>query len=97
MIARHICVNLGRKFGAHGDPRGAKKVIVRRALPRQAAGGARYILNIGGVSDAVFSVVAAFLRDDADRFVAEFEAIELWVLKRPRRISLCRGRFAELG
>jgi 60 kDa SS-A/Ro ribonucleoprotein len=35
------------------------------------------ILNIGGFSDAVFQVVAAFLEDDANRFVAEVEAIEL--------------------
>jgi 60 kDa SS-A/Ro ribonucleoprotein len=35
------------------------------------------ILNIGGFSDAVFKVVAAFLRDDANRFVAEVDAIEL--------------------
>jgi 60 kDa SS-A/Ro ribonucleoprotein len=35
------------------------------------------ILNLGGFSDAVFSVVASFLADDADRFVAEVEAIEL--------------------
>jgi 60 kDa SS-A/Ro ribonucleoprotein len=35
------------------------------------------ILNIGGFSDAVFSVVASFLGDDAGRFVAEVEAIEL--------------------
>ncbi len=35
------------------------------------------ILNIGGFSDAVFSVVAAFLADDGGRFVAEVEAVEL--------------------
>ncbi len=35
------------------------------------------ILNVGGFSDAVFSVVAAFLSDDAARFVAEVESIEL--------------------
>ena len=35
------------------------------------------ILNIGGFSDAVFSVVAAFLGDETDRFVAEVESIEL--------------------
>ena len=35
------------------------------------------ILNVGGFSDAVFSVVAAFLSEDAGRFVAEVEAIEL--------------------
>ena len=35
------------------------------------------ILNIGGFSDAVFSVVASFLDDQADRFVTEVEAIAL--------------------
>jgi 60 kDa SS-A/Ro ribonucleoprotein len=35
------------------------------------------ILNIGGFSDAVFNVVAAFLGDDTARFVAEVESIEL--------------------
>ena len=35
------------------------------------------ILNVGGFSDAVFSVVAAFLADDANRFVTEVESIEL--------------------
>jgi 60 kDa SS-A/Ro ribonucleoprotein len=35
------------------------------------------ILNIGGFSDAVFQVVASYLGDDAGRFVAEVEAIEL--------------------
>jgi 60 kDa SS-A/Ro ribonucleoprotein len=35
------------------------------------------ILNIGGFSDAVFSVVAAFLAEDTGRSVAEVEAVEL--------------------
>jgi 60 kDa SS-A/Ro ribonucleoprotein len=35
------------------------------------------VLNVGGFSDAVFSVVAAFLADDSGRFVAEVEAVEL--------------------
>jgi len=35
------------------------------------------ILNIGGFSDAVFDTVASFLGDDAQRFVAEVESIEL--------------------
>lgn len=33
------------------------------------------ILNVGGFSDAVFSVVASFLNEDAGRFVAEVEAV----------------------
>ena len=35
------------------------------------------ILNIGGFSDAVFSVVASFLGGETNRFVAEVEAVEL--------------------
>jgi 60 kDa SS-A/Ro ribonucleoprotein len=35
------------------------------------------ILNVGGFSDAVFRVVASFLGEDAGRFVAEVEAVEL--------------------
>jgi 60 kDa SS-A/Ro ribonucleoprotein len=35
------------------------------------------VLNVGGFSDAVFGVVAAFLSDDNERFVTEVEAIEL--------------------
>ncbi|MCA9106429.1 MAG: TROVE domain-containing protein [Planctomycetales bacterium] len=35
------------------------------------------ILNIGGFSDAVFHVVASYLSNDAARFVAEVESIEL--------------------
>jgi 60 kDa SS-A/Ro ribonucleoprotein len=35
------------------------------------------VLNVGGFSDAVFSVVAAFLADDASRFVTDVEAVEL--------------------
>jgi 60 kDa SS-A/Ro ribonucleoprotein len=35
------------------------------------------VLNVGGFSDAVFSVVAAFLADDNGRLIAEVEAVEL--------------------
>lgn len=35
------------------------------------------ILNVGGFSDAVFQVIAAFLENDADRFVQQVEAINL--------------------
>jgi 60 kDa SS-A/Ro ribonucleoprotein len=35
------------------------------------------ILNIGGFSDAVFDLIAAFLTSDASRFVAEVEAVTL--------------------
>ncbi len=35
------------------------------------------ILNVGGFSDAVFDVLAAFLECDASRFVSEIEAVTL--------------------
>jgi len=35
------------------------------------------ILNVGGFSDSVFQVVASFLEDDGNRFVAEIDAIKL--------------------
>ena len=35
------------------------------------------ILNIGGFSDAVFNVVASYLSDDSNHFVAEVESVEL--------------------
>jgi len=35
------------------------------------------ILNVGGFSDGAFSVVATFFTEDAGRFLAEVEAIEL--------------------
>lgn len=35
------------------------------------------ILNVVGFSDAVFHVLASYVSDDANRFVAELESIEL--------------------
>jgi 60 kDa SS-A/Ro ribonucleoprotein len=35
------------------------------------------VLNIGGFSDAVFNVVAAFVEDRPERFLGEVEAVEL--------------------
>jgi len=35
------------------------------------------VLNVGGFSDAVFNVVAAYLGDDGERFVTEVEAVEV--------------------
>jgi hypothetical protein len=40
-------------------------------------GLSHHILNVGGFIDAVFSVVAAFLLEDGNWFVAEIEAVEL--------------------
>jgi 60 kDa SS-A/Ro ribonucleoprotein len=34
-------------------------------------------VNVGGFSDAVFSVVASFLGNDNGRFVADVEKVEL--------------------
>lgn len=42
-----------------------------------AGGGRQDILNIGGFSDAVFTVVSNFLESDTDRFVREGEAARL--------------------
>jgi 60 kDa SS-A/Ro ribonucleoprotein len=35
------------------------------------------VLNVGGFSDAVFSIVAAFLANESGRFVAEVDTVEL--------------------
>jgi len=65
------------RLGGHDIP--APKLVcidIQPYGPTQAPERAD-ILNIGGFSDAVFNVVASFLRDDAGRFVAEVESIEL--------------------
>jgi hypothetical protein len=49
------------------------------------------ILNVGGSSDAVFSVVAAFLADDSGRFVAEVDAVELWQRTPPVHVRCAEG------
>ena len=57
------------------------------------------ILNVGGFSDAVFEVVAAFFTAEPSRSVAEIEAIELsrrkprgWTMSGPG--VLCIGESA---
>ena len=65
------------RLGGHGIP--APKLVCIDIQPygsTQAPERAD-ILNIGGFSDAVFKVVASYLSDDANRFVAEVESIEL--------------------
>ena len=47
------------------------------ACGAMALSKAAFILNIGGFSDAVFQVVAACLREDPSRFVAEVESMTL--------------------
>jgi 60 kDa SS-A/Ro ribonucleoprotein len=51
--------------------------IILQPYPTVQAPERSDILNVGGFSDAVFGVVAAFLGDDAGRFVAEIESVEL--------------------
>jgi 60 kDa SS-A/Ro ribonucleoprotein len=79
------------RFGVHGssgstpvrppfeaNPRGRKLVCIDlQPYTTSQAPERSDILNIGGFSDAVFDVVAVFLKDDADRFVSEIEAVEL--------------------
>ncbi len=52
------------------DKPSAQNPIVIKANAKQK-------LNIGGFSDAVFNDVASYLGDDANRFVAEVDSIEL--------------------
>src|SRR5262249_2086232 len=60
-----------------GDTTGPKLICID-VQPHQTMAPERSdILNIGGFSDAVFQVVAAFLADDASRFVSAVEATSL--------------------
>lgn len=62
----------------HGSDAGPKLVCIDlQPYTTTQAPDRSDILNIGGFSDAVFRVVASFLSDDAGRFVAEVEAVEL--------------------
>ena len=65
------------RLGGHGIP--SPKLICIDLQPYNTvqAPDRGDILNIGGFSDSVFGVVAAFLAEDAGRFVAEVEAVEL--------------------
>jgi 60 kDa SS-A/Ro ribonucleoprotein len=68
--------NQARRHGA--DFTGPKLVCINlQAYATTQAPERSDVLNIGGFSDAVFQVVAAFLEDQPDRFVSEVEAIEL--------------------
>jgi 60 kDa SS-A/Ro ribonucleoprotein len=61
-----------------GDQAGPRLVCINlQPYATSQASERSDILNIGGFSDAVFNVVASFLRDDADRFVSEVKAVEL--------------------
>ncbi|MEZ5944954.1 MAG: TROVE domain-containing protein [Planctomycetaceae bacterium] len=63
----------------HGSDFAGPKLICIDLQPYQTTQAPERsdILNVGGFSDAVFEVIAAFLSSDAGRFVAEVEAIEL--------------------
>ena len=61
-----------------GELRRPEAGLHRPAAVHDRAGAGRAdILNVGGFSDAVFSVVAAFLEDDGERFVSDVEAVEV--------------------
>jgi 60 kDa SS-A/Ro ribonucleoprotein len=64
------------RLGGHDIP--APKLVCIDIQPYETtqAPEREDVLNIGGFSDAVFKVVAAFLSDDSGRFVAEVESIE---------------------
>jgi 60 kDa SS-A/Ro ribonucleoprotein len=63
----------------HGDSHAGPKLVCIDLQPYTTSQAPERsdILNIGGFSDAVFSVVAGFLAGDSGRFVAEVEAVEL--------------------
>ncbi len=71
-------VRLHRKAQDRGSCAGPKLVCIDlQPYTTTQAPERSDILNVGGFSDAVFSVVAAFLADDGGRFVAEVEKVEL--------------------
>lgn len=65
------------RLGGHDIPSPKLVCIDLQAYGTTQAPERSDILNIGGFSDAVFQVVAAFLDDDAGRFVAEVEAVTI--------------------
>jgi 60 kDa SS-A/Ro ribonucleoprotein len=65
------------RLGGHGIPSPKLICIDLQPYTTTQAPDRSDILNVGGFSDAVFSVVAAFMADDVGRFVAEVDAVEL--------------------
>lgn len=65
------------RLGGHGIPSPKLVLIDLQPYTTTQTPDRSDVLNIGGFSDALFEVVAAFLSEDAGRFVAEVEAIEL--------------------
>ena len=65
------------RLGSHGIPSPKLVCIDLQPYTTTQAPDRSDILNVGGFSDAVFSVVAAFLADDSGRFVAEVDAVGL--------------------
>jgi len=73
IVLGHI---IGRAYSRH-KASSPKLVCIDLQPYTTQAPECSHILNVGGFSDAVFSVVAAFLADEAGRFVAEIEKVEL--------------------
>ena len=65
------------RLGGHGIPSPKLICIDLQPYATTQAPDRGDILNVGGFSDAVFNVVAAFLADDSGRFVAEVDSVEL--------------------
>jgi hypothetical protein len=65
------------------EPKATRRSAAEAGLHRHPAYGSTQaperddLLNIGGFSDAVFSVVSSYLSNDAGRFVAEVESVQL--------------------
>ncbi len=61
-----------------GDITGPKLICIDlQPNPTTQAPERSDILNVGGFSDAVFEVISSFLDSDANRFIAEIEAVTL--------------------
>ena len=70
---------VGAQARLHGPEWAGPKLVCINLQPYATSQASERsdILNIGGFSDAVFGVVTAFLRNDAERFISEIEAIEV--------------------
>jgi len=66
-----------RRLGGHEGSAPKLVCIDLQPYTTTQAPDRKEILNVGGFSDAVFSVIAGFLGSDANRFISEVEAIEL--------------------
>ncbi|GAA4423846.1 TROVE domain-containing protein [Bremerella cremea] len=71
---------VGNQMKLRGHEIASPKLICIDLQPNKTtqAPDRKDILNVGGFSDAVFQVVAAFLEEDAGRFVGQIEATNLY-------------------